>query len=142
MSSRPNSHPGGLQTTILFLFLKFNTSLTNSFDKQTILSPEAQEVSSHQPLSQEESLEPPKKRASMSPGKILEKELEVAQLQDQVGSRTIVLDAEPFSMFLLSVYNSEPFSTNPPLPGSSFIPTRASLCAISSRKTSQTAFPP
>ncbi|KAF6123250.1 BICD family like cargo adaptor 2 [Phyllostomus discolor] len=62
----------------------FNTSLTNSFGEQTILSPKAQELSSHQPLPPEESLEPPKKRASLSPGKILEKELEVAQLQDQV----------------------------------------------------------
>lgn len=45
-----------------------------------------QEASSQQPLPQEESLEPPKKRASLSPGEIMEeKEMEVARLQDEVG---------------------------------------------------------
>lgn len=42
-------------------------------------------MSNLQPLTQEESLEPPKKRASLSPGEILEeKEAEMAQLQDEV----------------------------------------------------------
>ncbi|XP_011374872.1 BICD family-like cargo adapter 2 [Pteropus vampyrus] len=51
----------------------------------TAMSPETQEMSNHQPLPQEESLEPPKKRASLSPGEILEeKEAEMAQLQDEV----------------------------------------------------------
>ncbi|ELK10746.1 Coiled-coil domain-containing protein 64B [Pteropus alecto] len=88
VSSRPTSpnvsYPGGLQTTPFFL-RKFNTSLTNSFGEQTAMSPETQEMSNHQPLPQEESLEPPKKRASLSPGEILEeKEAEMAQLQDEV----------------------------------------------------------
>ncbi|KAM8951266.1 BICD family-like cargo adapter 2 isoform 3-T3 [Lycaon pictus] len=48
-------------------------------------SPEIQEAFSHQPSPQEESLEPPKKRASLRPGDILEeKEAEVARLQDEV----------------------------------------------------------
>nr|XP_055196556.1 BICD family-like cargo adapter 2 isoform X3 [Nyctereutes procyonoides] len=48
-------------------------------------SPEIQEAFSHQPSPQEESLEPPKKRASLRPGEILEeKEAEVARLQDEV----------------------------------------------------------
>uniref|UniRef100_A0A8C0LNQ7 BICD family-like cargo adapter 2 n=1 Tax=Canis lupus dingo TaxID=286419 RepID=A0A8C0LNQ7_CANLU len=48
-------------------------------------SPEIQEAFSHQPSPQEESLEPPKKRASLRPGDILEeKEAEVAGLQDEV----------------------------------------------------------
>ncbi|CAO2642065.1 BICD family-like cargo adapter 2 [Lemmus lemmus] len=52
---------------------------------QTILSPEIQEASSPQPSIQEESLEPPKKRASLSPVEILEqKEAEVARLQDEI----------------------------------------------------------
>lgn len=43
-------------------------------------------MSSPQPSVQEESLEPPKKRASLSPAEILEqKEAEVARLQDEVG---------------------------------------------------------
>lgn len=71
--------------TLLSFLRKFNTSLTNSFGEQTTLSPETQEMSNHQPLPQEESLEPPKKRASLSPGEILEeKEAEMAQLQDKV----------------------------------------------------------
>lgn len=54
-------------------------------DAPTTLSPETQEASSQQPSSQEESLEPPIKRASLSPGEILEeKEMEVAQLQDEI----------------------------------------------------------
>ncbi|XP_026635946.1 BICD family-like cargo adapter 2 [Microtus ochrogaster] len=52
---------------------------------QIILSPEIQEASSPQPSIQEESLEPPKKRASLSPVEILEqKEAEVARLQDEI----------------------------------------------------------
>lgn len=103
VSSRPTSpnvsHPGGLQTTPFFL-RKFNTSLTNSFGEQTAMSPETQEMSNHQPLPQEESLEPPKKRASLSPGEILEeKEAEMAQLQDEVcvrgGQGGIALGTEP-----------------------------------------------
>nr|XP_008519383.1 PREDICTED: LOW QUALITY PROTEIN: bicaudal D-related protein 2 [Equus przewalskii] len=54
-------------------------------DAPTTLSPETQEASSHQPSPQEESLEPPKKRASLSPREILEeKEAEVALLQDEI----------------------------------------------------------
>ncbi|XP_066238870.1 BICD family-like cargo adapter 2 isoform X1 [Saccopteryx leptura] len=54
-------------------------------DTQTILSQETQETSSHQALPQEENLEPPKKRASLSPTETLEeKEMEVARLQDEV----------------------------------------------------------
>lgn len=71
-------------------------------------------------------MEPPKKRTSLSPGEILEeKEAEVAQLQDEVcvfgGGVYIVLHAEPLQCQFL--YNSEPLSTNPPLPGSPFTPT-------------------
>lgn len=52
---------------------------------QIILSPEIEEASSPQPSIQEESLEPPKKRASLSPVEILEqKEAEVARLQDEI----------------------------------------------------------
>lgn len=54
-------------------------------DTETILSPETQEVSSQKSSPQEETLEPPKKRASLNPGEMLEeKEMEVAQLQDEV----------------------------------------------------------
>nr|XP_058893931.1 BICD family-like cargo adapter 2 isoform X4 [Kogia breviceps] len=49
------------------------------------LSPETQEASSHQPSPQEERLEPPRKRASLSPEEILEeKEAEVVRLQDEM----------------------------------------------------------
>ncbi|KAG8506438.1 BICD family-like cargo adapter 2 [Galemys pyrenaicus] len=51
----------------------------------TTMPPEAQEMSSHQLLPQEESLEPPTERASLSPMDLLEKEAEVALLQDEVG---------------------------------------------------------
>ncbi|XP_055460548.1 BICD family-like cargo adapter 2 [Psammomys obesus] len=52
---------------------------------QTVLSPETQESPSPPPSIQEESLEPPKKRASLSPGEILEeKEAEVARLQGEI----------------------------------------------------------
>lgn len=64
-----------------------NTSLTNSFGEQTTPSPETQEASGQQPSPQEESSEPPVKRASLSPAEVLEeKEMEVARLQDEVGS--------------------------------------------------------
>ncbi|KAL1778940.1 bicaudal D-related protein 2 [Sigmodon hispidus] len=54
-------------------------------DTQTILSPETQEASSPQPSIQEESLEPPKKKASLSPAEILEqKGAEVSRLQDEI----------------------------------------------------------
>uniref|UniRef100_A0A452SZD7 BICD family-like cargo adapter 2 n=1 Tax=Ursus maritimus TaxID=29073 RepID=A0A452SZD7_URSMA len=54
-------------------------------DAPNTLSPEIQELFSHQPSPQEESLEPPKKRASLRPGEILEeKEAEVARLQDEI----------------------------------------------------------
>ncbi|XP_070269281.1 BICD family-like cargo adapter 2 isoform X3 [Myotis yumanensis] len=54
-------------------------------DAPTTLSPETQKASSQQPSSQEESLEPPIKKASLSPGEILEeKEMEVARLQDEI----------------------------------------------------------
>ncbi|XP_014392657.1 PREDICTED: bicaudal D-related protein 2 isoform X2 [Myotis brandtii] len=53
-------------------------------DAPTTLSPETQEASSQQPSSQEESLEPPIKKASLSPGEILEEEMEVARLQDEI----------------------------------------------------------
>lgn len=49
------------------------------------LTPETQEASSNQASPQEDSLEPPKKRTSLSPGEILEeKEAEVARLQDEI----------------------------------------------------------
>ncbi|XP_021553785.1 BICD family-like cargo adapter 2 isoform X2 [Neomonachus schauinslandi] len=54
-------------------------------DAPNTWSPEIQEASSHQPSPQEESLEPPKKRASLRPGEILEeKKAEVARLQDEI----------------------------------------------------------
>ncbi|ELK36420.1 Bicaudal D-related protein 2 [Myotis davidii] len=54
-------------------------------DAPTTLPSETQGGSSQQPSSQEESLEPPMKRASLSPGEILEeKEMEVARLQDEI----------------------------------------------------------
>nr|XP_035945644.1 BICD family-like cargo adapter 2 isoform X1 [Halichoerus grypus]XP_035945651.1 BICD family-like cargo adapter 2 isoform X1 [Halichoerus grypus] len=54
-------------------------------DAPNTRSPELQEAFSHQPSPQEESLEPPKKRASLRPGEILEeKEAEVARLQDEI----------------------------------------------------------
>uniref|UniRef100_A0A7N5KH32 BICD family-like cargo adapter 2 n=1 Tax=Ailuropoda melanoleuca TaxID=9646 RepID=A0A7N5KH32_AILME len=54
-------------------------------DAPNTLSPEIQESFSHQPSPQEESLEPPKKRASLRPGEILEeKEADVARLQDEI----------------------------------------------------------
>lgn len=65
--------------------MRFNATLMDFFDEQITLSPETQEESSHQPSPQEESLEPPKKRVSLSPGEMLgEKEAEVARLQDEV----------------------------------------------------------
>lgn len=68
--------------------------MIHSFGLQTILSPEIQEAPSPQPSIQEENLEPPKKRASLSPAEILEqKEAEVARLQDEVGEG-MVLDAK------------------------------------------------
>ncbi|KAM5227451.1 BICD family-like cargo adapter 2 [Ctenodactylus gundi] len=52
---------------------------------QTTLSLETKEASSPHLSPQEESLEPPKKRAPRSPGEILEeKEAEVARLQDEI----------------------------------------------------------
>lgn len=57
----------------------------NADGRRDALTPETQEASSNQPSPQEESLEPPKKRTSLSPGEILEeKEAEVAQLQDEI----------------------------------------------------------
>ncbi|XP_061066293.1 BICD family-like cargo adapter 2 isoform X1 [Eubalaena glacialis] len=54
-------------------------------DALATLSPETQEASSHQPSPQEERLEPPRKRASLSPAEILEeKEAEVVRLQDEM----------------------------------------------------------
>ncbi|XP_054946058.1 BICD family-like cargo adapter 2 isoform X3 [Physeter macrocephalus] len=54
-------------------------------DSLATLSPETQEASSHQPSPQEERLEPPRKRASLSPAEILEeKEAEVVRLQDEM----------------------------------------------------------
>uniref|UniRef100_A0A8C0D8W7 BICD family-like cargo adapter 2 n=1 Tax=Balaenoptera musculus TaxID=9771 RepID=A0A8C0D8W7_BALMU len=54
-------------------------------DALATLSPETQEASSHQPSPQEQSLEPPRKRASLSPAEILEeKEAEVVRLQDEM----------------------------------------------------------
>ncbi|XP_059887576.1 BICD family-like cargo adapter 2 isoform X3 [Delphinus delphis] len=52
---------------------------------EATLPPETQEASSHQPSPQEERLEPPRKRASLSPVEILEeKEAEVVRLQDEI----------------------------------------------------------
>uniref|UniRef100_G3QR32 BICD family-like cargo adapter 2 n=1 Tax=Gorilla gorilla gorilla TaxID=9595 RepID=G3QR32_GORGO len=54
-------------------------------DTPTTRSPETREASSPQPSPPEEILEPPKKRASLSPAEILEeKEVEVAKLQDEI----------------------------------------------------------
>ncbi|XP_072871185.1 BICD family-like cargo adapter 2 isoform X2 [Chlorocebus sabaeus] len=53
-------------------------------DTPTSRSPKTREVSSPQPSPLEESLEPPKKRTSLSPAEILEKEAEVAKLQDEI----------------------------------------------------------
>ncbi|XP_059981221.1 BICD family-like cargo adapter 2 isoform X3 [Lagenorhynchus albirostris] len=54
-------------------------------DALATLPPETQEASSHQPSPQEERLEPPRKRASLSPAEILEeKEAEVVRLQDEI----------------------------------------------------------
>ncbi|XP_011716010.2 BICD family-like cargo adapter 2 isoform X2 [Macaca nemestrina] len=54
-------------------------------DTPTTRSPKTREVSSPQPSPPEESLEPPKKRTSLSPAEILEeKEAEVAKLQDEI----------------------------------------------------------
>ncbi|XP_073916531.1 BICD family-like cargo adapter 2 isoform X2 [Castor canadensis] len=54
-------------------------------DAESTLSLEAKEVSSSQPSAQEESLEPPKKRAPLSPAETLEeKEAEVSRLQDEI----------------------------------------------------------
>ncbi|XP_029425841.1 BICD family-like cargo adapter 2 isoform X3 [Nannospalax galili] len=73
--------------------LRFCAALTNSFDLQTILSPVTQESSSLQSSIQEESLEPPKKRASLSPVEILEeKEAEVARLQDEIALQRTELE--------------------------------------------------
>ncbi|XP_073648487.1 BICD family-like cargo adapter 2 isoform X2 [Tursiops truncatus] len=52
---------------------------------EATLPPETQEASSHQPSPQEERLEPPRKRASLSPAETLEeKEAEVVRLQDEI----------------------------------------------------------
>ncbi|XP_045238363.2 BICD family-like cargo adapter 2 isoform X2 [Macaca fascicularis] len=54
-------------------------------DTPTTRSPKTREVSSPQPSPPEESLEPPKKRTSLSPAEILEEEeAEVAKLQDEI----------------------------------------------------------
>ncbi|XP_033091914.1 BICD family-like cargo adapter 2 isoform X3 [Trachypithecus francoisi] len=54
-------------------------------DTPTTRSPKTREASSPQPSPPEESLEPPKKRTSLSPAEILEeKEAEVAKLQDEI----------------------------------------------------------
>ncbi|XP_073648488.1 BICD family-like cargo adapter 2 isoform X3 [Tursiops truncatus] len=54
-------------------------------DALATLPPETQEASSHQPSPQEERLEPPRKRASLSPAETLEeKEAEVVRLQDEI----------------------------------------------------------
>lgn len=120
VSWNPTGHPSGraADSTPLPFPTRFNTSLTHSFGEQTTLSPETQEASSQQPSSQEESLEPPIKRASLSPGEILEeKEMEVAQLQDEVGRGDSAGCRALLNVFLFSICNSEPFSTNAPLPG-------------------------
>nr|XP_019575166.1 PREDICTED: BICD family-like cargo adapter 2 isoform X2 [Rhinolophus sinicus] len=57
----------------------------NADGHRDALTPETQEASSNQASPQEDSLEPPKKRTSLSPGEILEeKEAEVARLQDEI----------------------------------------------------------
>nr|XP_012599272.1 BICD family-like cargo adapter 2 isoform X2 [Microcebus murinus] len=59
-------------------------SVTTTLGTVTTLCLETQEEASQQLSPQEESLEPPKKRASLSPAEILEeKEAEVARLQDE-----------------------------------------------------------
>ncbi|XP_047636730.1 BICD family-like cargo adapter 2 isoform X2 [Phacochoerus africanus] len=67
---------------------RFGDTLASSLStssQQTTLSPETQETSSHQPSPQKENLEPPRKRAFLSPGEMLEeKEAEVVRLQDEI----------------------------------------------------------
>lgn len=59
--------------------------IDQSFDPQITVSLETEEASSLRPSPQVDSLEPPKKRAPLSPAEILEeKETEVAKLQDEV----------------------------------------------------------
>ncbi|XP_008844039.1 BICD family-like cargo adapter 2 isoform X2 [Nannospalax galili] len=73
--------------------LKGNQDANEYRDAQTILSPVTQESSSLQSSIQEESLEPPKKRASLSPVEILEeKEAEVARLQDEIALQRTELE--------------------------------------------------
>ncbi|MBW00010.1 Bicaudal D-related protein 2, partial [Eschrichtius robustus] len=60
-------------------------------DALATLSPETQEASSHQPSPQEQRLEPPRKRASLSPAEILEeKEAEVVRLQDEDDMQVVI----------------------------------------------------
>nr|XP_045368717.1 BICD family-like cargo adapter 2 isoform X11 [Camelus bactrianus] len=61
---------------------------------QTTLSLETQKASSHQPSSQEERLELPRKRASLSPGEMLEEEeAEAVRLQDEITLQRAELQA-------------------------------------------------
>lgn len=107
--------------------MRFSVTLMNFFGEQTTLSPETQEASSHQPSPQEENLEPPKKRISLSPGEMLgEKEAEVARLQDEVcvcvGGGSIVLGAFIPNVSLPTTPSL--CSRIPPLPGLAFYPNK------------------
>ncbi|KAM7148778.1 BICD family-like cargo adapter 2 isoform 1-T1 [Molossus nigricans] len=62
-------------------------------DAQTALSTKTQEASSQQPLLQEESLEPPQKRSSLSSGEIMEEEMEVVRLQNEVELQRVELQS-------------------------------------------------
>ncbi|XP_004691859.1 PREDICTED: bicaudal D-related protein 2 [Condylura cristata] len=61
-------------------------------ERPNTLSLETLEVANHQALPQEGSLEPPTKRTSLSPVDVLEKEAEVAQLQDQIALQRAELE--------------------------------------------------
>ncbi|XP_036136162.1 BICD family-like cargo adapter 2 [Molossus molossus] len=63
-------------------------------DAQTALSTKTQEAPSQQPLLQEESLEPPQKKSSLSSGEIMEeKEMEVVRLQNEVELQRVELQS-------------------------------------------------
>ncbi|XP_036265769.1 BICD family-like cargo adapter 2 isoform X2 [Pipistrellus kuhlii] len=72
----------------------WNQNADGHRDAPTTPSPETQEASGQQPSPQEESSEPPVKRASLSPGEVLEeKEMEVARLQDEMELQRVELQS-------------------------------------------------
>jgi hypothetical protein len=118
---------------------RFHTALFNSFDVQSTLSLEAKEVSSSQPSAQEESLEPPKKRAPLSPAETLEeKEAEVSRLQDEVREGAWRwMQSSGRRPVLLSISTAQPLPTKPLIPGFPSISTILQSCF-----KSQPAHPP